>query len=99
MNDAESLKTSLNISLDDVWTEFLYLQGSPPFPLMRCAAVTTPPVPNDGSSMQIQMSFDNDLFGQILLEFKEQDQFFINSFNSDFHNYKAMTVPKDAEYV
>ena len=97
LNDEESLKKSLNISLDDVWTEFLYLQGSPPFPLMRCAAVTMPPVPNDGSSMMIQMSFDNNLFGQIMLEFKEQDQFLISSFNNDLHNYKMMTVPKDAE--
>ena len=99
LNDEESVRNSLNISLDDIWNEFIYLQGTPPFPVMRCAAVTMPNPPNDGSSMQIQMSFDNDLFGQILLEFKEQDQFFINSFNSDFHNYKAMTVPKDAEYV
>ena len=56
-----------------------------------------PPPPNDGSSMMIQMSFDNNLFGQVMLEFKDQDQFLINSFNNDIHNYKAMTIPKDAE--
>ena len=83
--------------MDDVWTEFLYLQGSPPFSLMRCAAVTMPSAPNDGSSMMIQMSFDNNLFGQIMLEFREQDQFLMSSFNRDLQNYKMMTVPKDAE--
>ena len=58
-----------------------------------------PSAPNDGSAMMIQMSFDNNLFGQIMLEFKEEDQFQIDSFSNDFHNYKFMTIPKDAEYV
>ena len=83
--------------MDDVWTEFLFLRGTPPFPLLRCAAVTIPQIPNDGSTMMIQMSFDNNLFGQVMLEFKEQNQFLINSFNSDIYNYKMMTIPKDAE--
>ena len=47
--------------------------------------------------MMIQMSFDNNLFGQIMLEFREQDQFLMSSFNKDLQNYKMMTVPKDAE--
>ena len=97
LNDEESLQNSLNVSVNEVWAEFLYLQGTYPFPLMRCAAVTMPPPPNDGSEYMVQMSFDNNLFGQIMLEFKEEDQFQMDSFSRDFQNYKFMTVPKDAE--
>ena len=47
-------------------------------------------------NMLIAMNVDDSVFGQIMLEFKEENQFHIN-YNPDYRTSKFITLPKDAE--
>ena len=49
-----------------------------------------------GNNMLITMGFDDSVFGQIMLEFRKENQFHMNS-NPDFGNSQFITMPQDAK--
>ena len=48
------------------------------------------------NTMLITMGFDDSVFGQIILEFRKENQFHMNS-NPDFQNSQFITMPQDAK--
>ena len=49
-----------------------------------------------GNNMLITMGFDDSVFGQLMLEFRKENQFHMNS-NPDFENSQFITMPQDAK--
>ena len=89
--------------MDDIWNEFMWFDGTYPSKISRCATITMHKhiqyiqkglVKN--KNMLIVMNVDNSVFGQIMLEFKEESQFHIN-YNPDYRTSKFITLPKEAE--
>ena len=48
------------------------------------------------NNMLITMGFDDSVFGQIILEFRKENQFLMN-INPDFQNSQFITMPQDAK--
>ena len=48
------------------------------------------------NTMLITMGFDDSVFGQIILEFRKENQFLMN-INPDFQNSQFITMPQDAK--
>ena len=48
------------------------------------------------NTMLITMGFDDSVFGQIILEFRKENQFLMN-INPDFQNSQFITFPQDAK--
>ena len=98
LNNKEEIENYFNVTLDDIWTEFLYLQNTYPFPVMRCAAVRIPSPKGNMTSgnMLLTMNVNNFKFGQLVLEFRQNGEFLMNS-ATDLKNSKILSVPKDSE--
>ncbi len=96
LNKEEDLKEMFNSSLDEVWQDFVFCNTASTS-LQKCSTINLPneALPSNAKT-QFTVNINNNHFGAIMIEFKENNQFFLNS-APEFLNLKMIAVPSRAE--
>ena len=82
LKNSSNVKQQLNLTLDDIWEEFLWLRYAPPYDIIRCVSISVPTIKSDVSEAQggprqftaVNLIFEHSKFTRLFLEFKGKGQ-------------------------
>ena len=85
LQDADQVQKELNLTLDDIWEEFIWLKYAQPFDIVRCVSISVPSLEAKISEgvgrkefISINLVFEHSNFTRLLMEFKGKGESIIN---------------------
>ena len=83
LQNASDVEAGLNLGIDDIWEEFLWIRYAPPYDIIRCVSISVPSLNSkisEGRKEFISMNliFEHSKFMRLLLDFAGKGQSKIN---------------------